>query len=320
MQSSSIDYGEGISLIDTAYERPGLAALYLIVESGHAAFIDTGTAHTLPHALDVLQRKGLAPAQVAYVIPTHVHLDHAGGAGAMMRAFPNARLVVHPRGARHLIDPGKLIAGVNEVYGAEVARRSFGEIVPIAVERVIEAPDNFQLDFNGRTLAFLDTPGHARHHFCVHDARSASIFSGDTFGISYRELDTARGAFIFPTTTPVQFDPPALHASIERLLTLAPRQILLTHFGRVTEIARLAADMHELIDAFAALGRRVAGAGAARHQRLIQGQREILMPRLRAHGVALSEAEIDTLLSMDYELNAQGIGVWVDRETTGAKA
>jgi glyoxylase-like metal-dependent hydrolase (beta-lactamase superfamily II) len=311
-----IDFEHGITLVDSEYKRPGLAAFYLMVEAGQAALIDTGTANSVPRLLNVLRTKGIAPAQVAYVIPTHVHLDHAGGAGEMMRQFPNAKLVVHPRGARHLIDPEKLIAGVIEVYGKEEALKSFGNIAPIPAARVIEAPDNFTLDFGGRELRFLDTPGHARHHFCVWDTRSRSLFTGDTFGISYRELDTARGAFIFPTTTPVQFDPPALRASIQRLLTFKPKQIFLTHFSRVTEIERLASDMHQLVEAFADLGGRVKTAGEKRHQLLIEGQRKILFPRLRAHGVTLSDAEIDALLSMDYELNAQGIGVWLDRAET----
>jgi glyoxylase-like metal-dependent hydrolase (beta-lactamase superfamily II) len=308
-----LDAGHGITVIDSGYERPGLAAFYLMVERGQAAFIDTGTAHSLPHALAALCAGGLAAEHVAYVIPTHVHLDHAGGAGTMMRAFPNAKLVVHPRGARHMIDPAKLAAGVAEVYGAEKAERSFGALIPIPAERVIEAPDNFTLNFNGRRLLFLDTPGHARHHFCVVDERSRSIFTGDTFGISYREFDTDNGAFIFPTTTPVQFEPPALHASVDRLLSHNPRQMLLTHFGPVTEIARLAAQMHRLIDAFVALAHEVKDAGAQRRQRLIAGQRALLLRDLRAHGCRLSDTEIDLLLAMDYELNAQGIEVWLDR-------
>jgi glyoxylase-like metal-dependent hydrolase (beta-lactamase superfamily II) len=308
-----LDAGHGITVIDSGYERPGLAAFYLMVERGRAAFIDTGTAHSLPHALAALRAGGLAAEHVAYVIPTHVHLDHAGGAGAMMRAFPNAKLVVHPRGARHMIDPARLAAGVAEVYGAEKAERSFGALIPIPGERVIEAPDNFTLDFNGRRLLFLDTPGHARHHFCVVDERSRSIFTGDTFGISYRELDTDNGAFIFPTTTPVQFEPPALHASVDRLLSHNPRQMLLTHFGGVTEIARLAAQMHRLIDAFVALALEVQDTGVQRHQRLIAGQRALLLRDLRAHGCRLSDAKIDSLLAMDFELNAQGIEVWLDR-------
>jgi glyoxylase-like metal-dependent hydrolase (beta-lactamase superfamily II) len=313
MPDLSVDLGDGISRIDARYQRPGLAAFYLLVENARAAVIDTGTARSIPAFVELLRETGIALEDVEYVIPTHVHLDHAGGAGEMMRRFPHAKLVVHPRGARHMIDPSKLMAGVQEVYGAETAERSFGALVPVPAARVIEAPDNFRLRFGGRELLFLDTPGHARHHFCIVDERSRSIFTGDTFGISYREFDTERGAFVLPTTTPVQFEPDALHGSIDRLLTYKPRQMLLTHFGRVTEIARLAADMHTLIDAFADLGRSVKNAGAERHPLLVDGQRRILLPRLRAHGCRLRDTEIESLLHGDYELNAQGIGVWLDR-------
>jgi len=315
--ASSIDYGDGIIAIDSHYHRPGLAAFYLLIEGGQAAFIDTGTSRSVPDAIEVLAAHGLTPKDVAYVIPTHVHLDHAGGAGDMMRQFPNAKLVIHPRGARHMIDPAKLIAGVIGVYGERAVKRHFGEIPPIPAERVIEAPDEFTLDFNGRVLRFLDTPGHARHHFCVVDVRTRSIFSGDTFGMSYRELDTDKGAFMFPTTTPVQFEPDALHVSVDRLVAEKPRQILLTHFGRVTEIERLAADLHATVSAFADMARATTSSGDERHRALIQGQRDILLPRLAAHGVRLSPERIEELLHGDYELNAQGLGVWLDRESRG---
>jgi glyoxylase-like metal-dependent hydrolase (beta-lactamase superfamily II) len=309
------DYGHGISAIDAGYHRRGLVAFYLLVEGDRAAFIDTGTGRSLPLALAALRSRNIAPENVDYVIPTHVHLDHAGGAGQMMQAFANARLVVHPRGARHLIDPSRLMAGVAEVYGPEETARSFGAVLPVAAERVTEAPDNLALSLNGRELRFLDTPGHARHHLCVADARSQSVFTGDTFGVSYREFDSARGAFIFPTTTPVQFEPEALHASIERLLGEQPQQAFLTHFGRVTGLARLARDLHEVIDAFVAMARAAAGSGRERHQRLIAGQHEILLPRLKAHGCRLDAERIDALLRFDYELNAQGLAVWLDRKT-----
>ncbi len=313
-----LDYEHSISAIDAHYQRPGLAAFYLLIEGKRAAFIDTGTSRSVPDALEVLRLKGLAPEDVAYVIPTHVHLDHAGGAGELMRRCPNARLVAHPRGARHLIDPTKLIAGVTAVYGPGAVARDFGTIVPVDAERVIEAPDDFTLDLNGRTLRFLDTPGHARHHFCVWDERSRGLFTGDTFGLSYRELDTDKGPFVFPTTTPVQFEPEALHASIDRLLQLHPQYLYLTHFGRIAQIERAATQMHELIDAFVAMAK--AGRDMQnRHARLIQGQRDILLPRLRAHGCRLSDAEIDKLLALDYELNAQGVEVWLDRTTNAGQ-
>ena len=113
------DYGNGIYCIDTGYARPQLAAMYLIVEKGHAAFVDTGSNDSVPNALEALAQLGLSVDAVDYVILTHIHLDHAGGAGLMMQKFPNAKLVVHPRGARHMAEPSKLIAGVTAVYGAE---------------------------------------------------------------------------------------------------------------------------------------------------------------------------------------------------------
>jgi len=312
-QTRHFDLGHGISLIDAGYRRSGMVGFYLMVENRRAAVIDTGMSRSVPVLLEVLESRGLDIADVAYVIPTHVHLDHAGGAGEMMRRFPNARLVVHPRGARHLVDPSRLKAGVDAVYGAERAAREFGTPVPVPAERVLEAPDNFVLDLNGRELLFLDTPGHARHHFCIVDARSASLFTGDTFGISYREFDTARGAFIFPTTPPTQFEPERLHASIDRLVTYNPGQLLLTHFGRVSEAARLAADLHAGIGAFVALAREVRNAGAECHRLLMHGQHRILLPRLRAHGCRLADAQIEALLRHDYDLNAQGIEMWLDR-------
>jgi glyoxylase-like metal-dependent hydrolase (beta-lactamase superfamily II) len=309
-----LDLGAGISRIDVELHRPGDVAFYFLMEGDRAAFIDTGTSNALPRALEVLRTKGLTPEQVDFVIPTHVHLDHAGGAGAMMHEFPSAKLVVHPRGARHMIDPANLFAGVAEIYGPERAERQYGKPIPVAADRVIEAPDDFTLALNGRPLRFLDTPGHARHHFCVLDERSGTIFSGDTFGVSYREFDTAQGAFIFPTTSPVQFEPEALHRSIDRLAALKPRQILLTHFGRVDEIPRLAADMHTIIDAFVRLGNRVRDTGADRQRLLMEGQHDILVPRLRVHGCTMDNARVLSLLRHDYDLNAQGIGIWLDRQ------
>lgn len=306
------DLPYGITVIDTGYERPHFAASYLIAEGGQAAFVDVGTTHSAPLLLEALRLKGIAREDVAYVMVTHVHLDHAGGAGELLRHLPNARLVVHPRGARHMIDPGKLIAGSAAVYGEEQMRARYGEIVPVAAERVIEAEDEFTLELNGRRLLFLDTPGHARHHYCVVDEARGDIFAGDTFGISHRAFDVDGRAFIYPTTTPVQFDPPALRASIDRLMRYGPERAYLTHYGCVTDTGRLAWDLHEQIDAYVAIARAAADAGAARHQRIKEDLAELTLARLAEHGCNLGREEALALLAMDLELNAQGLGVWLD--------
>ena len=315
------DIGYGISTIDTGYCRPGFDASHLIVEQGQAALVDAGTSHSVPRILQVLREKGVARQDLAYVMVTHVHLDHAGGAGALLQHLPNARLVVHPRGAAHMIDPGKLIAGATAVYGEARFRDLYGDIVPVAPERVITAPDNFELSLNSRPLLFVDTPGHARHHYCIWDPTSRGVFSGDAFGLSYREFDTQYGPFIFPTTTPVQFDPEAMHASIERLLGLNPERMYLTHYGCVENIPLLAGNLRHMIDAFVDLAREAAAVGARRQVRLVASMKDVLLKALRVHGCRLPQERIVEFLEMDLELNAQGLQIWLDknRKVIGAE-
>ncbi len=309
-----LEFDHGIGAVDAIYNRRHChSAIHVMVEGGAAAIIDTGTNYSIPSLCRILQERGIAPEQVAYVIVTHVHLDHAGGAGEAMRCFPNAKLVAHPRGARHMIDPSKLVAGTVAVYGEEATRAIYGDIVPVEAARVIEAGEGYILDLNGRPLRFLDTPGHARHHFCIYDEQSASIFTGDTFGISYREFDVDGRPFIFPTTTPVQFEPEALHASIDRLMALKPQAAYLTHFSRVTGLEKLAADLHRRLDDFVALARGVSGAGEARHRGLMAKLEDYFMAELATHGCRLSREESVALLAADFELNAQGMEVWLDK-------
>ena len=309
------DFGHGISAIDTGFFRPRFDASHLIVENGRGAFIDTGTNHSVPRLLEGLERKGLSRHAVDYVILTHVHLDHAGGAGALMRELPNARAVIHPRGVRHMVDPSQLIAGAMAVYGAEEVRRSYGDLVAIPAQRIDTAQDGHTVDLAGRKLVCIDTPGHARHHMSIWDERSRAFFPGDTFGLSYREFDTDRGAFILPTTTPVQFDPDALHASIERMMSFCPEQMFLTHYGRVTDLGRLSADLHEQIDVMVAIARAQA-ADAARHERIAERLAELYVARAEAHGCGFPADRTRELLAMDIELNTQGLEVWLERNRT----
>jgi len=304
----------GIHVVDTGFHRPRFDAAYLIVEQGRAAFVDAGTNHSVPRLLAALDAAGLAPEAVDLVIATHVHLDHAGGVGLLMRHLPRARLVAHPRGARHLIDPVHLVKGATAVYGAEEFERSYGTIVGVPEDRVVQSNDGMTMTLAGRPLLFLDTPGHAMHHHCIWDERSRGIFTGDTFGLSYREFDTARGAWITPTTTPVQFQPQALRRSIERLLAFAPQQIYVTHYGAVGDVPRLAELLLGQLDEMVALARSLAAA-PDRHDALKRGLQAILLRSLRAHGVTLSDERIRELLALDFELNAQGIGIWLDRTT-----
>jgi len=305
----------GIHVIDTGFHRPRFDAAFLIVEKGRAAFVDTGTNHAVPRLLAALDAAGLAPEAVEMVIATHVHLDHAGGVGLLMQELPRARLIAHPRGARHLVDPARLVRSATAVYGPEEIERSYGTLVHVGADRVLKTADGMTLELAGRPLVFLDTPGHAMHHHCIWDERSRSFFTGDTFGLSYREFDTPRGAWIMPTTTPVQFQPDALRRSIGRMLAYSPQRLLLTHYGAVREVPRLAGLFLAQLDEMVALARALARAHD-RHAALKRGLEAIHLKSLRAHGVTLGDERIRELLALDLELNAQGIGIWLDR--TGA--
>jgi len=306
------DYDDGISAIDAEFIRPHATSIHLIVEKGHAAIIDTGSNDAVPLVLEALAGKGLAPEDVDYVVLTHIHLDHAGGAGLLMTELPNAKLTVHPRGARHIADPRRLIEGTIGVYGEEAARRLYGDIVPVSAARIIETPDGARLSLNGRELAFIDTPGHARHCVSIVDGRTGHIFAGDTFGLSYRELDVDGKCFIFPTTSPVQFDPPTLHRSIDMLASYGPGAVYVTHYSQVRDIPRLAADLHRLLTAHERLGLEAKGPGAARHERLREGITRIVVDESRRQGWTLAEDRLLELFAIDIELNAQGLGAWLD--------
>jgi glyoxylase-like metal-dependent hydrolase (beta-lactamase superfamily II) len=305
--------GNGVYLIDTLYVRPGLAASHLLVDAGRAAFVDTGPAPAAPRLLRALDEVGIPREDVDFVFLTHVHLDHAGGAGQLMRALPNARAVLHPRGAPHMIDPAKLIAGSIEVYGEELYRQLYGELLPVPAERVVLAEDGLRLKLGSRNFEFIDAPGHARHHHCPIDLDHREVYSGDNFGICYRELDTARGPFMLPTTTPVQFEPVALHRTVDRILSYHPRRIFQTHFGPVTDIDRLAQDLHASIDELVRIARRHAAA-PDRTDRIAADMFRYFDERLDAHGYAGDLATRHAMLDDDIRLNTQGLDVWLKRQ------
>jgi glyoxylase-like metal-dependent hydrolase (beta-lactamase superfamily II) len=304
--------GNGVYAVDTEHVRPLADASYLIVDSHRAAFVDTGTFHSVPNLLKTLAALDLAPAAVDYILLTHVHLDHAGGAGRLAAALPSARVVVHPRGAAHLTSPAKLVAATKAVYGEEGFAAQFGDIVAIAPERIRTVDDGECVTLGARTLEFLYTPGHALHHVCIVDRASREVFTGDTFGISYRELDTAAGEFIFPTTTPAQFDPEQLHASITRIAALDPKWAYLTHYSRVGGIARLAGDLHRDVDAFVDIARASAGL-ADRIPRMEQALYRHLSARLDAHGFSADEGARRAVIDGDVRLNAAGLDAWLAR-------
>jgi glyoxylase-like metal-dependent hydrolase (beta-lactamase superfamily II) len=303
----------GIYVIDTGFHRARFDACYLLVEGGRAAFVDAGVNHSVPRLLGALQALGLAPDAVDWVIATHVHLDHAGGVGLLMQQLPGATLVVHRQGAAHLIDPERLVASACAVYGAVEFERAYGTVLPVPAHRVQRTEDGFTLQLAGRALQFLDTPGHARHHHCIWDERSQGFFTGDTFGLAYPELHTAQGAWGMPTTSPVQFEPEAMRTSVQRMLAYKPSCMYLTHFGCVTNAASLGAMLLQQMDEMVACARALPNT-PERPAQMKQAFSQIHWRSLQAQGCTLSATEVDALLALDIELNAQGMGVWLQRQ------
>ncbi|MBS0580318.1 MAG: MBL fold metallo-hydrolase [Proteobacteria bacterium] len=308
-----LHHPHGITAVDTEYLHPGHAAAHIILDDGRAAFVDVGTNHSVPYLLAALQALSIPRSAVDYLLLTHVHLDHAGGAGALLQALPNARAFIHPRGAAHLIDPGKLIAGSKVVYGEARYARLYGELVPLPAARVHEVADGEKVTLGQRTLELIHTPGHALHHYAVVDAAHASIFPGDTFGVSYRALDTARGAFVTPATTPTQFDPKQLIDSVERMLRYRPESMYLMHYSRVTDVPRLGESMKSQVAALADIAR--AHAQDADPAPGIRADMLRLWTELaRAHGVRDAEAQVLDVLGGDLDLNTQGLLAWLQRQ------
>ena len=300
--------GHGIVCIDSGYVDNEYAAIYLIQEGDDVAIIETGTFHTIPNVLDVLSELDIKHSQIKYVIPTHIHLDHAGGASGMMALFDQARLIIHPRGARHMIDPSRLVAGSEAVYGEETFKRLYGEIKPIDEKRVDIANDLDVFALGNRELVFIDTPGHAKHHFCIYDAQSKGIFTGDTFGLSYPPLKN-RAHGLIPTSSPVDFDPEAMLNSVDRLLDYAPEHMYLTHFGQIDHPQDKIADFKQWINDYLAFCQRINPVDKATTQTLERALRDMTVKKLGATA-GCNEVELLALLGTDIRLNAQGLAIW----------
>jgi glyoxylase-like metal-dependent hydrolase (beta-lactamase superfamily II) len=216
----------GVFLLDHHFRgSPGVIASYLVADGDALTLIETGPASTMTTLLAGVRQAGFDPEQIERVVVTHIHLDHAGGAGALLRKLPRARLYVHPVGAPHLVDPAKLMASATRIYG-DLMGPLWGEMLPVPADRLEVLPDRATLTTGQHTLRAYHTPGHADHHLALHDPEAGVVFTGDVGGV---RLDGTR--HIRPPTPPPEFSPEKWHASIATLRSLAPSRLYLTHFG-----------------------------------------------------------------------------------------
>jgi len=231
--------------VDCNYVEPEFACSYLLVreEAGvkRGFFVECNTNYAIPYLIKAVEKEGLAPDQVDGLIITHVHLDHAGGTGLFLKEFPIAKVYAHPRAAKHVIDPSKLVASATQVYGEAFMQKMYGTILPADPSRVVVLEDGATIRWQGMKFETKHTRGHANHHLCV--IAEDTVFTGDSFGVSYPEVRNKRGLVILVSTSPTDFDGAAALASIDWIVSLKKR-VALTHFGfiEVSEVP-VAAEM-----------------------------------------------------------------------------
>jgi glyoxylase-like metal-dependent hydrolase (beta-lactamase superfamily II) len=303
-----------IQTIDCQYLFPQFAAAYLKTAGDEAFFVDNNTTHSVPLLLDALKRASLRPEQVRYVIITHVHLDHAGGTSALIKACPNATLLAHPKAAIHMVDPSRLVSSARKVYGDAEFERLYGEILPVAQNRVRSITDGETIDFGRSKLEFFYTRGHANHHFCILDRETESVFTGDAFGLAYPALQK-NGLFIFPSTSPTDFDAPEAKLSVARITRSGAKTAYLTHFGGITEITEAAKQLNEHLDWSQGLLDR-----AVRAPVQDDGLTDFCLKEIRTRFQNLFPgADEQKLLSLDLELNAAGIAHVAKKKRGGVR-
>ncbi|NIM10851.1 MAG: MBL fold metallo-hydrolase [Candidatus Aminicenantes bacterium] len=311
--------GNGIYVVETYYlNRTGFACCYVLEDGGEAAVIETNTNYAVPQVLGTLDQLGIPNEQVKYVILTHIHLDHAGGTGELMKNLPAAELVVHPRGRKHMINPEKLIKSVKQVYGSAKYKEMYGDIIPVPKERVKTANDGDTVQVGSRELRMLDTPGHAKHHNIVFDDKTASVFSGDNFGIAYPRLDFGIGAsrLVFPSMAPTQFEPEKALETYGKIVDLQPSRVLLTHYGALEDVAGAHAQLQWWIEFSVEIAEKRYNEGYRKDdltkilQQDVWAQFENVITKARGSGPTREDKQ---WLALDTELNGMGLSHYIHK-------
>ncbi|MFP3389550.1 MBL fold metallo-hydrolase [Brevibacillus sp. SIMBA_040] len=297
--------GQRIHLIDGFdLGLPGRTGTYVIAEE-ELTLIETGPSPSVPYIREGLAKLGYSLDQVKYIIVTHIHLDHAGGAGLFLQECPNAKIVVHPKGARHLVDPSRLMEGARVVY-REQFESLFDPIVPVPENRLIVKADGETLSIGpGCTLEFLDSPGHANHHFSIYDPVSNGMFTGDTAGVHYPQLKENGLHLVLPSTSPNQFDPDKMLHSIARYRERGLDRIYFGHFGMTDQVEDVYQQVTKWLPVFVAEGEAVLAAGLG-YEELASRLLNRVADDLQTAGIS-AHHEVFGILKLDLEVCSMGI-------------
>ncbi len=290
--------------------RPLTTAAYLRIAGKECAFIETNTSHSVPRLMSALAGAGREPQDVRWVVITHAHLDHAAGASGLMKACPNATLLAHPRAARHMSDPAKLIKGATAVYGEERFAKLYGVIEPIAASRVRALEDGATFDLGDAVLQVLHTAGHANHHFVIHDPRLDCVYTGDSFGLVYPSLQK-HGRFAIASTSPSNFDAAEARKSLERIMALKASSVCPTHFDAWSEVDEVGRQTRAWVDHADEWLEQAVSSGDGLDvliARLGDQWLDAVKNESKARSLNFGPLELE-FLAMDLELNAQGLAV-----------
>ena len=301
---------QNIFCFDANYFRKNFAAIHFVNQNNKVLIIDTATNHSAKRFLKTLQNMSISLESVEWIVLTHVHLDHAGGAGLLMKMCPNAQLAVHPRGVRHMVNPEKLWASVISVYGEKEAENQYGQLIPVDENRVVAVGEGEVIRFQNRRLQIFDAPGHANHHIVIFDEKSKSFFTGDAFGIAYPELTNENGEFIFISSTPTQFEPVKFDATIKKILEQKPKSCFLTHFSKITNIEKNGYELLKQINEYVTITQQVRNNHENQQERIRVKLFELLYKKVKKVNLNISKHEFGNLLSLDLSLNAQGLEHW----------
>jgi glyoxylase-like metal-dependent hydrolase (beta-lactamase superfamily II) len=293
--------------VDCNYVEKEFAASFLLVKGKAGFFVECNTTHAIPFLLKAAESEGLSPEQVEGLLITHVHLDHAGGAGAFLKAFPNAKLYAHPKAARHAVDPAKLIASATAVYGEETMQKWYGTIYPCDPERVIVLQDGDQISFQGEVMKTHHLRGHANHHLVMMEPSTKTLFSGDSFGVAYPQVMKRRGDVILASTSPTDFDGPAALEAVDWIVNEHPEQIGLTHFGMLPKekIGPFAQILRDQLQFSMELMKQTVRENLelGQVQERLQG---FIVQYFAARGIQLDQEDLGHL-AVDLKVNAQGL-------------
>lgn len=276
-----------------------------VIDEQELTIVETGPSPSVKHVKNGLESLGFSLEQVKYIIVTHIHLDHAGGAGLLLMECPNAQVVVHPKGVRHLAEPERLIAGAKAVYGTKF-EELFDPIIPIPNERMIIKNDGDLLKI-GTTciLKFLDTPGHANHHFSIYDPISNGMFTGDTVGIRYEQLIADGVNFFLPSTSPNQFNPVAMQRAIELFVQKKLQYIYYGHFGVTNSPDEALSQVSMWLNIFMTEAEAVY-TEAKGYDELANRLYKIVKEHLKDQGV-FDNHDVFRLIKLDLEVSAMGL-------------